>query len=82
MTSPQEATFLTLGQFDAAVLEIDAEELEQVAAVEEAMRRLRVRSFQLKVFSKMCSNTLSGSQTHPYGSSVCLPRPCACPDIF
>lgn len=42
----QEATLRTVGQFDAAVLEIDAEEAEQVAAVEEAMRRLRV-SFRL-----------------------------------
>lgn len=42
----QEATLRTVGQFDAAVLEIDAEEAEQVAAVEEAMCRLRV-SFRL-----------------------------------
>ncbi len=38
----QEATQRAVGQFDAAVLEIDAEEAEQLAAVEEAMRRMRV----------------------------------------
>jgi hypothetical protein len=38
----QEATQRAVGQFDAAVLEIDAEEAEQLAAVEAAMRRLRV----------------------------------------
>lgn len=38
----QEATQKAIGQFDAAVLEIDAEEAEQLAAVDDAMRRLRV----------------------------------------
>lgn len=38
----QEATQRAVGQFDAAVLEIDAEEAEQLAAVDDAMRRLRV----------------------------------------
>lgn len=38
----QEATQRAVGQFDAAVLEIDAEEAAQLAAVEGAMRRLRV----------------------------------------
>ncbi len=38
----QEATQRAVGQFDAAVLEIDAEETEQLAAVDDAMRRLRV----------------------------------------
>ncbi|BDA44382.1 Nucleoporin GLE1 [Coccomyxa sp. Obi] len=36
-----EATQRAVGQFDAAVLEIDAEEAEQLAAVDDAMRRLR-----------------------------------------
>ena len=42
--SDQEATQRAVGQFDAAVLEIDAEEAAQLAAVEDAMRRLRVCS--------------------------------------
>lgn len=38
----QETTQRAVGQFDAAVLEINAEEAEQLAAVESAMQRLRV----------------------------------------
>ena len=38
----QEATQRTIGQFDAAVLEIDAEEAQELARVCSAMQRLRV----------------------------------------
>ena len=38
----QEATQRTIGQFDAAVLEIDAEEAQELARVCRAMQRLRV----------------------------------------
>ena len=38
----QEATQRTIGQFDAAVLEIDTEEAEELARVCAAMQRLRV----------------------------------------
>lgn len=38
----QEANQRTIGQFDAAVLEIDAEEAQELARVCDAMQRLRV----------------------------------------
>ena len=42
MDGLQEATQRTIGQFDAAVLEIDAEEAQELACVCTAMQRLRV----------------------------------------
>ena len=54
----QEATQRTIGQFDAAVLEIDTEEAEELARVCAAMRRLRVSVRRILVHSDgACAHT-------------------------
>ena len=48
----QEATQRTIGQFDAAVLEIDTEEAEELARVCAAMQRLRVSACSTCAWSR------------------------------
>ena len=61
-TDLQEATQRTIGQFDAAVLEIDTEEAEELARVCAAMQRLRVSVRRILV--------------HGDGACACTEGPC------